>query len=116
MRVDVGGVGIEYEVSGEGRPVVLIHGFPDSGRLWRHQVPALVEAGYRTIVPDLRGYGGPRKPPGGGAEGASPRGRPTCLRSWATPASTAPTWSGTTGARLWRGGSVRWRAIASTTS
>src|SRR5215472_10145555 len=40
-RVDVDGVGIEYEVTGEGRPVVLLHGFPDSGRLWRHQVPAL---------------------------------------------------------------------------
>jgi len=63
MRVDVGGVGIEYEVTGEGRPVVLIHGFPDSGRLWRHQVPALVEAGYQTIVPDLRGYGRSDKPP-----------------------------------------------------
>ena len=40
-RVDVNGVGIEYEVTGHGRPVVLLHGFPDSGRLWRHQVPAL---------------------------------------------------------------------------
>ena len=57
MRVDANGVGIEYEVTGEGPPVVLLHGFPDSGRLWRHQVPALVEAGFSTIVPDLRGYG-----------------------------------------------------------
>jgi pimeloyl-ACP methyl ester carboxylesterase len=62
VRVDVGGVGIEYEVSGEGRPVVLLHGFPDSGRLWRHQVPALVDAGFRVIVPDLRGYGRSDKP------------------------------------------------------
>ena len=37
-RVDAGGVGIEYEVTGDGHPVVLLHGFPDSGRLWRHQV------------------------------------------------------------------------------
>jgi pimeloyl-ACP methyl ester carboxylesterase len=57
MRVDVGGVGIEFEVTGVGRPVVLLHGFPDSGRLWRHQVPALVDAGFQVIVPDLRGYG-----------------------------------------------------------
>jgi pimeloyl-ACP methyl ester carboxylesterase len=56
-RVDVDGVGIEYEVTGVGRPVVLLHGFPDSGRLWRHQVPALAEAGFQVIVPDLRGYG-----------------------------------------------------------
>jgi pimeloyl-ACP methyl ester carboxylesterase len=62
MRVDVDGVGIEYEVSGEGRPVVLLHGFPDSGNLWRHQVPALVDAGFKVIVPDLRGYGRSDKP------------------------------------------------------
>ncbi len=46
-RVDVDGVGIEYEVTGHGRPVVLLHGFPDSGRLWRHQVPALAEPASR---------------------------------------------------------------------
>ncbi|MGH8981504.1 MAG: alpha/beta fold hydrolase [Acidimicrobiales bacterium] len=62
MRVDNDGVGIAYDVHGEGRPVVLLHGFPDSGRLWRHQVPALVDAGFRVIVPDLRGYGGSDKP------------------------------------------------------
>jgi pimeloyl-ACP methyl ester carboxylesterase len=61
-RVDIGGVGTEYEVTGEGRPVVLLHGFPDSGRLWRHQVAALAEAGFRVIVPDLRGYGRSGKP------------------------------------------------------
>ena len=62
MRVDVNGVGIEFEVTGEGRPVVLLHGFPDSGRLWRNQVPALAAAGFRVIVPDLRGYGASDKP------------------------------------------------------
>jgi pimeloyl-ACP methyl ester carboxylesterase len=62
MRVEVDGVGIEYQVTGEGRPVVLLHGFPDSGRLWRNQVPALAEAGFRVIVPDLRGYGRSDKP------------------------------------------------------
>ncbi len=61
-RVDVDGVGIEYEVTGEGHPVVLLHGFPDSGRLWREQVPALAAAGFQVIVPDLRGYGGSGKP------------------------------------------------------
>ena len=62
MRVDAGGVGIEYEVTGDGRPVVLLHGFPDSGRLWRGQVPALAGAGFKVIVPDLRGYGRSDKP------------------------------------------------------
>jgi pimeloyl-ACP methyl ester carboxylesterase len=61
-RVNVDRVGIEYEVTGQGRPVVLLHGFPDSGRLWRHQVPALAGAGFRVIVPDLRGYGRSDKP------------------------------------------------------
>jgi pimeloyl-ACP methyl ester carboxylesterase len=61
-RVNVDGVGIEYEVTGAGRPVVLLHGFPDSGRLWRHQVPALAAAGFRVVVPDLRGYGRSGKP------------------------------------------------------
>ena len=55
-RVDVGGVGIEYEVTGEGRPVVLLHSFPDSGRLWPHQVAVLAGAEFQVIVPALRGY------------------------------------------------------------
>ena len=64
MRVDVGGVGISFEVAGpdDGPPVILLHGFPDSGRLWRNQVPALTGAGFRVIVPDLRGAGRSDKP------------------------------------------------------
>ena len=41
---------------------MLLHGFPDSSRLWRNQVPALVAAGFQVIVPDLRGYGASDKP------------------------------------------------------
>ncbi len=58
------GVGIHYEVTGDGPAVVLLHGFPDSSRLWRHQVPALAGAGFRVIVPDMRGYGRSAKPAG----------------------------------------------------
>ena len=61
-RVEVDGVTINYEVTGNGRPVLLLHGFPDTGRLWRHQVPALAEAGFKVIVPDLRGHGSSDKP------------------------------------------------------
>jgi pimeloyl-ACP methyl ester carboxylesterase len=57
VRVDNQGVGIEVAEEGSGRPVVLLHGWPDSGNLWRHQVKALTGAGFRTIVPDLRGFG-----------------------------------------------------------
>jgi pimeloyl-ACP methyl ester carboxylesterase len=62
MHVDVNGTGVEFSDEGDGRPVVLLHGFPDTGTLWRNQVPALRDAGYRVIVPDLRGYGGTDKP------------------------------------------------------
>lgn len=44
-------------------PVLLLHGFPDTGFGWRHQVPALVAAGYRVLVPDQRGYGRSDAPP-----------------------------------------------------
>jgi pimeloyl-ACP methyl ester carboxylesterase len=52
--------GIELRVSeeGEGRPVVLCHGFPELAYSWRHQLPALAEAGYRAVAPDMRGFGG----------------------------------------------------------
>ncbi len=56
--------GIELVVheAGEGQPIVLVHGFPEIAYSWRHQVPALVAAGYHVIVPDMRGYGGSDRP------------------------------------------------------
>jgi non-heme chloroperoxidase len=48
---------LHYEDYGAGKPVVLIHGWPLSGRSWENQVPALVEAGYRVITYDRRGFG-----------------------------------------------------------
>jgi pimeloyl-ACP methyl ester carboxylesterase len=64
MHIDNDGVDLHFEVTGEGRPVILLHGFPDTGRLWRHQVGALASAGFQVIVPDLRGYGASGKPTG----------------------------------------------------
>ncbi|CAM2070757.1 Alpha/beta fold hydrolase [Sulfidibacter corallicola] len=52
---------------GSGEPVLLLHGFPDSHRLWRHQVPFLLERGFRVIAPDLRGFGASSRPEGVGA-------------------------------------------------
>ena len=51
--------GIELSVveAGEGFPVILCHGFPELSYSWRHQVPALAEAGYHVLAPDQRGYG-----------------------------------------------------------
>jgi pimeloyl-ACP methyl ester carboxylesterase len=57
VRIDNAGVEIEVADGGTGTPVLLLHGFPDSGRMWRNQVSALQDAGFRTIVPDLRGFG-----------------------------------------------------------
>jgi pimeloyl-ACP methyl ester carboxylesterase len=60
------GEGIELHVaevgSAEAPPVVLLHGFPELWYSWRHQLPALAEAGYRVLAPDLRGYGGSSAP------------------------------------------------------
>jgi pimeloyl-ACP methyl ester carboxylesterase len=56
---------LHYEDYGAGMPVVLIHGWPLSGRSWENQVPALVEAGYRVITYDRRGFGNSSQPWGG---------------------------------------------------
>jgi pimeloyl-ACP methyl ester carboxylesterase len=58
------GDGIELAVldEGEGPAVLLLHGFPDSARLWRHQIPTLRDAGFRVVAPDLRGFGDSDKP------------------------------------------------------
>lgn len=50
---------------GEAPLVVLLHGFPQLWWAWRHQLPALAAAGYRTAALDLRGYGGSDKTPNG---------------------------------------------------
>jgi len=62
MTLDIGGVGLHVRDTGDGTPVVLLHGWPDTGDLWAHQSRTLAGAGYRTIVPDLRGFGASDKP------------------------------------------------------
>ena len=54
--LDVGGNSLYLQVDGAGDPVVLLHGWPTHGQLWRAQVPVLAET-RRVIVPDLPGYG-----------------------------------------------------------
>ena len=53
---------LHYEDHGTGKPVVLIHGWPLSGRSWENQVPALIEAGRRVITYDRRGFGDSSQP------------------------------------------------------
>jgi len=65
-RVHLDDVTLRVQVHGSGPPVLLLHGFPDSHRLWRGLVPRLVAAGRCAIVPDLRGFGDSDAPAGRG--------------------------------------------------
>lgn len=58
------GIRQHYLDAGQGAPVVLLHGFPETNFAWRFQIPVLAEH-YRVIAPDLRGYGETDKPAGG---------------------------------------------------
>jgi non-heme chloroperoxidase len=55
-------VQLYYEDHGGGTPVILIHGYPLNGRSWERQERALLDAGYRTIAYDRRGYGQSSQP------------------------------------------------------
>jgi non-heme chloroperoxidase len=57
-----GPIDLYYEDHGTGRPVVLIHGFPLNGASWEKQVPVLLDAGYRVITYDRRGFGKSSQP------------------------------------------------------
>jgi pimeloyl-ACP methyl ester carboxylesterase len=57
VPVDGGRLRLKVADSGAGPAVMLLHGFPDDRHVWRKQVPALLSAGYRVIVPDQRGCG-----------------------------------------------------------
>ena len=61
---DLGDVRLHYVEAGQGPLVLLLHGFPQFWYQWRHQIPALVEAGFRVVAPDMRGYNLSGKPPG----------------------------------------------------
>jgi len=60
-----GDIELYYEDHGSGQPVVLIHGYPLSGALWEKQVPVLLEAGFRVITYDRRGFGKSSQPTSG---------------------------------------------------
>ena len=63
-RIATNGIELAVTEAGTGYPVVLLHGFPELGYSWRHQLPALAEAGFHAMAPDLRGYGASDKPEG----------------------------------------------------
>lgn len=65
--ISVNGIELEVFEAGQqhkGKPIVLCHGWPEHAFAWRHQIPALVQAGYHVIVPNQRGYGNSSQPAG----------------------------------------------------
>jgi pimeloyl-ACP methyl ester carboxylesterase len=69
MKIRGNDVTLNVQVEGDGPAVLLLHGFPDSSRLWRNQVPVLIKNGYRVVAPDLRGFGESDRPEGVDAYG-----------------------------------------------
>ena len=61
-RENSGPIELYYEDYGTGRPVVLIHGWPQNCASWERQIPVLLHAGYRVVAYDRRGFGASSKP------------------------------------------------------
>lgn len=55
--INTNGINMHIAEQGQGPLVILCHGFPELWYSWRHQLPALAEAGYHVVAPDQRGYG-----------------------------------------------------------
>ncbi len=60
--VETNGIRMHFAECGEGPLVVMCHGFPESWYSWRHQLPALADAGFHAVAPDMRGYGQTDRP------------------------------------------------------
>src|SRR3954447_15815741 len=60
--LETNGIRMHIAEAGSGPLVVLLHGFPESWYSWRHQLPALADAGYHVVAPDQRGYCGTESP------------------------------------------------------
>jgi pimeloyl-ACP methyl ester carboxylesterase len=60
--IETNGIRMRIAEQGEGPPVLLCHGFPESWYSWRHQIAALAAAGFHAVAPDMRGYGGTEAP------------------------------------------------------
>src|SRR5689334_25007215 len=66
-RIEVNGIAVHTVSIGEGPLVVFCHGCPESWYSWRHQLPAVADAGFKAVARDMRCYGGTGAPaPTGG--------------------------------------------------
>jgi pimeloyl-ACP methyl ester carboxylesterase len=79
--VHANGIRQHYLDAGQGPPVVLLHGFPETNYAWRHQIPALATR-YRVIAPDLRGYGETDKPASGYDKRTMALDLLNCSKNW----------------------------------
>src|SRR5919202_661195 len=55
--IKANGIELFIREQGQGPLVVLCHGWPELSYSWRHQIPALADAGFHVVAPDMRGYG-----------------------------------------------------------
>ena len=60
--IESNGIRLNITEQGNGPPVILCHGFPESWYSWRHQLAALAAAGFHAVAPDMRGYGKSDRP------------------------------------------------------
>ena len=60
--IETNGIRLHIAEQGSGSLVVLCHGFPECWYSWRHQLPALADAGFHAVAPDMRGYGQTDRP------------------------------------------------------
>src|SRR5215471_2510943 len=63
VSVKTNGIQLRVALAGKGPLVVLVHGWPESWYSWRHQIPALAQAGYRVAAPDVRRHRRPDRGP-----------------------------------------------------
>ena len=61
-NIKTNGINMHIAEAGEGPLVLLVHGFPELWYSWRHQIPAIADAGFHAVAPDVRGYGDSDKP------------------------------------------------------
>jgi pimeloyl-ACP methyl ester carboxylesterase len=62
LQIDANGIRLHVVTQGEGPAILFCHGFPGLWYSWRHQLPAVADAGYRAIALDMRGYGRSTRP------------------------------------------------------
>lgn len=63
--IETNGVRLHARIAGQGPLLLLVHGFPGTSYSWRHQLPALADAGWQAVAVDTRGYGGSDRPADG---------------------------------------------------